>query len=151
MSNRGYDRGGGGYQNQGVAFPKVPLEDLKAIINGDDAVKSAKLTVEWGEKVGEASKDSATSSQLRIIFTAVRFIEAQWPSKATQMEADQALRQFILLKSKLRYQAVRQQKLKDIVDLFTRCIDLVDNRHDFLRFVDFFEAILAYHKSGGKG
>jgi len=148
MSNRGYDRGG--YQNQGPAFPTVPIEDLKAIIKGND-VESAKLTVEWGEKVGEASKDSATSSQLRIIFTAVRFIEAQWPAKATQTEADQALRQFILLKSKLRYQAVRQQKLKDIVDLFTRCIDLVHDRDTFLRFVDFFEAILAYHKSGSKG
>ncbi len=150
MSSRGHDRGGGGYQNQGPAFPNVPQKDLEAIIKGDD-VESAKLTVEWGEKVGEASKDSATSSQLRIIFTAVRFIEAQWPAKATKTEADQALRQFILLKSKLRYQAVRQSKLKDIVDLFTRCIDLVNDRDTFLRFVDFFEAILAYHKTGSKG
>lgn len=147
MSNR--DHGRGGYNEQ--SFPTVTPDVLKKIIQGENAVESARLTVEWGEKVGKASQKDVTGSQIRIIFTTVRFIEAEWTANASEVEAQQALRQFILLKSKLRYQAERQSKLRDITGLLTNCIDLVNTREQFLRFVDFFEAILAYHKTtGGK-
>jgi CRISPR-associated protein Csm2 len=135
---------------QSVGFPTIDDKTLQAIITGADPVESARLTVEWGEKVGEASK-TVTSSQIRAIFTTVRAIEAEWTTNADEAQMQKSLRDFILLKSKLGYQAVRDETLKDLVKLLQRGIDLVKNREHFQRFVDFFEAILAYHKvKGGK-
>ncbi len=132
-------------------FPTVSDADLKTIIQGGDAVKSAQLTVNRGEEVGTTSSDTATSSQIRIIFTAVRRIESEWTVNASAEEASLALRSLILMKSKLQYQAKRNPKTQDLATLLVRCIDLVNDRNTFQRFVDFFESILAYHKVGGKG
>lgn len=131
-------------------FPRIDDKTLQAIITGKDAVESARLTVQYGEKVGEASK-KVSSSQIRAIFTTVRAIESEWAENADEAQTQKSLRDFILLKSKLRYQAVREEQLNDLVNLLQRGIDLVKDREDFQRFVDFFEAILAYHKvKGGK-
>lgn len=147
-----------GYKRQepDKSVVQIPDNDYKAIILGDDIV-SAKLTVEWGERIGNATAASATSSQLRGIFTTVRAIESDWmPSFADDSEeAKRALRQFILLKSKLSYQKARDpNKMSDIVQVLVKGIDLVaeaKTRQSFQRFVDLFEAILAYHKvAGGK-
>lgn len=142
----GYSR-----QQQGT-FPQISDDILKKIIIGGDAVESAKLTVEYGEKVGKAMVDDrVTTTQVRAIFTTVRSIEAEWSRNANAQQTQKSLREFILLKSKLRYQAVRDTKLQNFVELLNRGIDLVKDRDHFQRFVDFFEAILAYHKvTGGK-
>ncbi len=133
-----------------ATFPKISDQEIETILNGDE-VASAKHTVELGEQVGNSieEKDSATSTQLRVVFTSIRSIEAEWMYNAEPAEAERALRQFILMKSKLRYQAARHTKMKDLADLFVKMIDKVEKREQFQRFVDFFEAILAYHKAAG--
>ena len=60
------------------------------------------------------------------------------------------MRELILLKAKMAYQGYRTSEVKGLVDVLTDSIDLVgENRDHFQRFVDFFEAILAYHKAAG--
>ncbi len=94
-----------------------------------------------------------TRSQIRSIFTEVRQIEAQWGKP-------DAVRRLSMLKPKLAYQAARANSVSLLRDVLGDAIDQVlaspandkaelDKR--FARFVDLFEAILAYHRAkGGK-
>lgn len=136
-------------QQHGIELP--PDNVLDMIIAGDP-VESAKATDEWGHKLGKSLADERNglkASQIRNIFGKVRQIEMYWAT--TEPEDQAALRDLILLKPKLRYQAERKREVKALADLLTRMIDQVDNRDKFQRFADFFEAILAYHKAeGGK-
>ena len=95
-------------------------------------------------------KNNLTRSQIRTIFTEVRQIEALWPGQ-------EAVRRLTMLKPKLAYQAARSGPVSHLRDVLTEAIDLVvkapvDKQNEcFQRFVDLFEAILAYHRSqGGK-
>lgn len=125
---------------------KIPDDVLDMIIAGDP-VESAKATDEWGQKIGTALKQDLKSAQIRNIFGKVRQIEMYW--SATETHDKVALRDLILLKPKLRYQAERKQEVNALADVLTQMINRVDNRDKFQRFVDFFEAILAYHKAAG--
>ena len=136
---------GGGRFDDRPEFPKVTDQDLDIIMK-NDAVESAKKTVEIGEKVGTASA-KVSSSQIRVVFSKVRLIESKW---ALDDNSGLQHRELILLVSRLKYQAVRDNKLNDLVELLARAINRVNDRQTFQRFVDFFEAILAYHKVGGK-
>ena len=62
------------------------------------------------------------------------------------------MRELLLLKPKLAYQAAREEKVKPLADVLEVAIDQVDGRRErFQRFVELFEAILAYHTTyGGK-
>lgn len=128
-------------------------QDMRIIIQGD-AVLSAQKTVEWAQRLAKALKAAELkSSQLRNIFGQVRQIEMSWPLNDEQSGyAGQANRDLILLKPKLAYQAERVPAVVALAEVLAMGIDLVEgNRMYFQRFVDFFEAILAYHKAeGGK-
>lgn len=140
-------------------IPKPSSEDLKRIIQGD-TIESARETVKWAQRLGEALKHELATSQIRNIFGTVRQIEMNWPTDtADERYADLAKaaeRELILLEPKLRYQAkrVKEQKktdaVEDLADVIIPAIEMVKgNREYFQRFVDFFEAILAYHKAAG--
>jgi CRISPR-associated protein Csm2 len=84
----------------------------------------------------------------------VRQIEMSWPVRSeteeSNEEAQQAVRQLILLKPKLAYQASRERRggigMAVLRDLMSSAIDLVEaDRERFQNLVDFLEAILAYH------
>ena len=137
---RGSDRGGG----------RVPLpgRDKLVRIIQSNAPEDAQLLVEWAEKLGASLQAKGlTTGQIRNVFGTVRQIEAQW------REGDsRAARKLILLKPKLSYQAARQRGKggEELAEVLGQAIDLVENKADnFGRFVDFFEAILAYHKAAG--
>ena len=146
MSYRGRD--GGGAQRQAP-----PDADLQRIIQRDDYEAAAAL-VKAAEQWGGFLKDNdLKTSQIRTIFASVRQIEMLWPVSAPDSaDARSAITQLVLLKPKLAYQAGRNDEVKPLADLLTRAIDLVgEDRANFQRFMDFFEAILAYHKAkGGK-
>lgn len=133
---------------RGIELPDS--QTLKVIITGDP-VESAKQTDEWGRLVGEALARDLATAQIRTIFGKVRLIEMNWPlfGDVDGQKASKALRDLILLKPKLRYQAERKNEVRDLAELLSQAIDLVTNRDEFQRFVDFFEAILAYHKAAG--
>jgi len=134
----------GQHQQRSIELP--PDSVLSTIIAGDP-VESAKATDEWGHRIGKALKRDLKTAQIRNIFGKVRQIEMYWATTETQDRTAQ--RDLILLKPKLRYQAERKNEVKDLAELLTKMIDQVDNRDKFQRFVDFFEAILAYHKAEG--
>lgn len=143
-------------RNRTTPQPQIDMpstQEMRVIIQGD-AVDSAQKTVEWAQRLARTLRaDDLKNSQIRNIFSQVRQIEMSWtPDVSEASYAREANRELILLKPKLAYQAQRIQALEKLADVLCIGIDLVqENRVYFQRFVDFFEAILAYHKAeGGK-
>lgn len=138
-------------------FQSVPVPtsaELTSIIQQGDAAlltHHARLTGEW-------LANQLSSSQIRNIFTTARQIEAVWPirqDEQSQNDARRAHRQLLLLKPKLAYQTSREQRggtgMKVLAGILSDSIDLIeDNREHFQHFMDFFEAILAYHAAAAK-
>jgi len=100
-----------------------------------------------------------TRAQIRNIFTEVRKIETMWDASQTDESGQvDALRRLNMLKPKLDYQTARAEQVRLLRDVLTQAIDEVNRAGDpkernrrFQRFMDLFEAILAYHRSkGGK-
>ena len=132
------------------------MADMQTVITdktGQTLVSEAKTLA------GQIYKD-LKSSQVRKVFTEVRKIEALWEQTEKRQSA---LRRLVMLKPKLAYQEKRQEgrngsPLKPLAAALTSAIDVVANEKDadkqdayFRNFVDFFEAVLAYHKYlGGK-
>lgn len=136
---------------QGSSEPAKP--NLDKIMNGSD-VESAREIVKAAQAWGKYLKDEKlTTAQIRSIFGEVRRIEMGWPVNTVDQAAERAL---ILLKPKLAYQAERDaeknrsQPVRKLESILQPAIDMVQSdRARFQRFVDFFEAILAYHKAAG--
>lgn len=133
----------------------IPSDVLHSIIVDGDAHK----LVEQAEKLGTYLRRDLKTNQIRAIFTTVRQIDMSWPDEA--MQDSDAQRRLILLKPKMQYRVAkesnRNQGLKTLANIIGEAIDLVvdskttNNRKRFTHFLDFFEAILAYHKvAGGK-
>lgn len=132
-----------GQREKRTGIAKPSQDELRTIICGDD-IESAELTVQWGQSLGTALKGTLKAAQIRMIFGKARQIEMGW-----QMDSAASHRELLLLKPKLRYQAERKEEVEDLADVLTKAIDLVKTQQHFQRFMDFFEAILAYHKAAG--
>lgn len=121
----------------------VSNAELDQILAGD-----AQTLVKVSERLGRDFVNGLSTSQIRNIFGEV---------KRLQMRGEfdqQASRELILLKPKLAYQAGRHNttKVPELAKVLSEAIDRVgSDQRRFENFVDFFEAILAYHKAhGGK-
>lgn len=97
-------------------------------------------------------KNNLTRSQIRGIFTEVRKIDSMWEGP----RQGDAMRRLNMLKPKLDYQTARSESVKTLRDVLTAAIDEVNNAPDekersvrFHRFMELFEAILAYHRAEG--
>ena len=98
--------------------------------------------------------NNLTRSQIRGIFTEVRKIDTLWEGP----RQGDALRRLNMLKPKLDYQTARSESVRVLRDVLTSAIDEVNKASNdkersvrFHRFMELFEAILAYHRSeGGK-
>ena len=127
---------------------------LKTIIT--DA-NGAETLVKEADDLGRNFKNQGmTTNQIRAIFNEVRQIQGMWDINDESRE--KALRRFILLKPKMKYRARKERgnAVSALVDELMPATDLViaeknKDKQDanFQRFVEFFEAILAYHKSYG--
>jgi CRISPR-associated protein Csm2 len=96
---------------------------------------------EWGEHL--ASRN-LKNTQIRGVFGQVRVIELNWP---VGQKGDAARSRLILLKPKLAYQAKRIPELEPLRQILVQGIDEVKDRATFQRFVEFFEAVVAYHRA----
>jgi len=99
--------------------------------------------VDKAERLGpEFQRGGLTTNQIRNIYGMVKQMEMNgFDSK-----------KFILFKPKLAYAAARAAKpgAYRFRDIMTWAIEEVgEDKEKFERFVDFFEAILAYHKAAG--
>ena len=130
----------------------VPIPDnatiAQIISKGDPEV-----LVIWAEKIGQAIARQVTSSQIRNIFGTARQIQMRW-----EADAEAAYRDAVLLRPKLSYFAKREggqgmasleRILSPALEEMSRGKDSHERRQRFNRFVDFFEAIVAYHKFHG--
>ena len=99
--------------------------------------------VRTAEALGKHLKDgNLTTSQIRNIYGMVKRMELQEFNP----------HEFALLKPKLAYAAkrARARGAEDLKQVLSWAIDEVgSDSQKFLRFVDFFEAILAYHVAAG--
>jgi CRISPR-associated protein Csm2 len=112
--------------------------------------------VGWANSLGQTLKNSGlATSQIRALFGEVRRIEGEWQIEGHR---ERARRRLILLKPKMAYRARKERgrAVGMLVDVLDPAVDLVveaktdeDLDGNFTRFVEFFEAILAYHKAHG--
>ena len=136
-------------QHQPIRLTSQEIEQIIALKGLDSPEAGAKILVEWADKLGAIFKATGlTSSQIRNFFGVIRSIQQQGFSKSQQK------RQFILLLPKIEYAAARANKLgmNGFRDVLKASIEAVGQDADnFQRFIEFFEAILAYHRAyGGK-
>ncbi len=96
------------------------------------------------------------TSQIRALFGEVRQIQGQWGMGGENRQ--RAARRLILLKPKMAYRARKERgrAVQALVEVLRPALDEVIAEKDsqkqdghFKRFVEFFEAILAYHKAYG--
>ena len=127
--NRGYQ----GRDRRGST--RVNL-DARVITEGGE------ILVKEAEQQGQQLARNLTTSQIRNIYGSV---------KKMQMKGELDTHKLLMLKPKLAYAAKRHGGGVDTLkDVLTQAIDLVGNdTKKFNRFVDFFEAILAYHRAYG--
>lgn len=119
--------------------------------------EGAQTLVQYADQLGKQLKDNGlTTSQIRALFGEVRQIQAQWEMGGEQQAL--ARRRLTLLKPKMAYRARKERgrAVQMLVDELEPALDLVIAEKDskqqaahFQHFVEFFEAILAYHKSYG--
>jgi CRISPR-associated protein Csm2 len=127
------------------------MTDINAVMTAD---ASGKEMVEFSMQTADTLvRNSLTRSQIRTIFTEVRKIEALW-----DIRNEDARRRLNMLKPKMDYQVSRSQPVQVLRDVLSKAIDTVESASSieernkrFQRFVELFEAILAYHRAlGGK-
>ena len=136
--------------------------DLRAIITDPNGTA---VLVKRADALGKSLKSQGLStSQIRALFGEVRQIQGEWSIAGHR---EQALRRLYLLKPKMAYRKRKERGrgVQALVEVLDPAVDLVTaapprpegqapggaNTQDdnFQRFVDFFEAILAYHKAHG--
>lgn len=143
---------------------RVSEGDLRTIITDPDG---AEMLVRVADRLGKhfasgKEREKLSTSQIRALFGEVRQIEAEWQMENMRARAK---RRLILLKPKMAYRAEREKKraVRELVAVLSPAVDLVVQAADstpgargkdtldgnFQRFVEFFEAILAYHKAYG--
>lgn len=121
---------------------QLSREEVQNIIRN-----GGKMLVDAAEKLGPRLKQNRlTTNQIRNVYGMVKRMELQIDSREFDYD------EFILLKPKLAYAAARADNdgARELKSVLSWAIDEVgtDRKH-FERFVNFFEAILAYHKAAG--
>ena len=126
--------------------------DFDAIIgegNVDALVKAA-------QAIGKAIAGRVTSSQIRSIFATVRQIQLRWVESGNENAQREVYRQAMMLKPQIHYAAARNgDRIAPLDEYLVNALNKVGEgdpnkrRERFMRFVDFFEAIVAYHKYEG--
>lgn len=122
---------------------------ITTIMTGDP---SGSELVQFAEQTATTLVNQGlTRAQIRTIFTEVRKVEAIWQTKPTD-----AMRRLNILKPKLDYQTARIPQVKSLRDVLSQAIDEVNKAPSeqerdrrFKKFVELFEAILAYHRAKG--
>ncbi len=142
-----------------LAEELAPQKTLRLIIT-ENTTESIQMLTGVAETIGRRLARNVTTSQIRNIFGTVRAIEQD----VNTSDDDEPLplhvqRELQMLRPKLAYQYGRVQGREDDPDkaaigaltkILSDAISLVgaDTRR-FRNFVDFFEAILAYHRRYG--
>ncbi len=136
-------------QNRASEVSREKKQAVRRIVEEDDPGAMVSNAEEDGTRLHE---QKLTSSQIRPIFGMARAIEGMWVSDPAR-----AYRELLKLRPKLAYQAQRiPEGMPTLRDLLDPGISAVGNGRDyteqaerFQRFLDYFEAVLAYHRAAG--
>lgn len=140
------------YKSEGSVMARPSDAELRTIVTDPDG---AETLVRCADSLGKYLKEAGlTTSQIRSLFGEVRQIQAEWSIEGRR---DHARRRLILLKPKMAYRARKERgkAVEELVSVLRPALDLVtaakgkEQDDNFQRFVEFFEAILAYHKAYG--
>lgn len=153
----------GNRPGQGVTAPgaepfKVDVTAVRKVIAKDDPKKLVELTNSYGKQLAVAR---LATSQIRSIFGSVRQMESRWYDDEAQRK--RGTRDLLMLKPKLAYQEARHksQAVGMLRAMLEPAIDAVidpgtdhtaedgNDQDRFGRFMEYFEALLAYHKAHG--
>ncbi|MCS7051262.1 MAG: type III-A CRISPR-associated protein Csm2 [Thermomicrobium sp.] len=143
----------------GESFAPPKDDELRAIIVEGDPVQLVTVAERVGRELARPggnprSTDALATSQIRSVFGKVRELDMQTrtlPSDVRDLTPE-IYRELQLLRPKLAYQAARVpgRGVRWLKETLEPAIVLVGrDRQRFQHFVDFFEAILAYHKAYG--
>jgi CRISPR-associated protein Csm2 len=134
------------------------MTEIQTIMTDD---QNGQKLVEFASQTADRLvRDQLTRGQVRNIFTEVRKIEALWEAESVkQLEErnySKPLRRLMMLKPKMDYQTARIPQVRQLKDVLSEAIDYVANgktpeeqTERFKRFMNLFEAILAYHRAKG--
>jgi CRISPR-associated protein Csm2 len=134
------------------------MSEVQTIMTADP---TGQQLVQFAERTAQQLvTNQLTRGQIRNIFTEVRKIEALWDAegvkKPDDRDYDKALRRLVMLKPKMDYQTSRIPQVQRLKEVLTEAIDSVAAATDkeekdkrFKRFMNLFEAILAYHRAKG--
>jgi CRISPR-associated protein Csm2 len=125
------------------------MADISIVMTADPT--GAELVTFARSTAEQLVKNQLTRAQIRNIFTEVRKIEALW-----QNDPGTAMRRLNMLRPKLAYAAARSESVTHLRDVLSKAIEEVNAAPDekernrrFRRFMELFEAILAYHRTLG--
>lgn len=136
------------------------MNEMEKIISSDE---TAGELVTFARKLAkELVGIGLTRSQMRIVFSEMRQIEAAWNSAEREnKDTGEAQRRLCLLMPKLAYQTAHTQKqgkkpLEQLSKALTEGIEVVFKANDaaerskrFHKLMQFLEAVLAYHRAEG--
>lgn len=152
-------KAGEGKTGEQLARELVTREQLQLIITGDSTEAIQALTAA-AERVGRKLARDVTTSQIRNIFGTVRAIEQDVKPLDDETTLPVSVqRELLMLRPKLAYQYGRVQgrdtdpkkaAMGALTDILSEAISLVGTSvQHFRNFMNFFEAILAYHRRFG--
>ena len=124
-------------------------EQIKKRINSlaDLSSYGAKDLVKDAERLAKSIGDLKTA-QIRNIYGTVKGLEMDFKGGAFNLD------RVILLRPKLAYAANKKREVSPLQEVLDACIGKIregdEGKKDFERFVNFFEAILAYHREHGR-
>lgn len=139
-------------QPQKVGLKADEQAQLDQIVKEGDAL----TTITWADTIGQALvQNNLTTSQIRNFFGEVRQIQLAW-----EQDGNAAFRRAVLLIPKIGYHAKRargsaQRGMAELERVLVPALETVatakpeQRQTYYTNFVDFFEAILAYHKKHG--
>ncbi|MDX9955265.1 MAG: type III-A CRISPR-associated protein Csm2 [Anaerolineae bacterium] len=128
----------------------ISPQEMQQIVTNPER---ADLVVKYANSLGQELSRTLNTSQIRALFGEVRQIEGQMT-----VDHKTAWRRLHLLKPKMAYRVRRAQGagVRGLVEVLNPAVDEVLKAKDeetqkkyFKHFVEFFEAILAYHKYHG--
>lgn len=128
-----------------------PREVLQKIIYGED---SGDLLVKKAEDIANILLENGLAmDQVRSVFDEIKKIENIW---LWHNQEKQAISNLYLLKPRLAARAARvkgadrlHKVVSTCIDIITTPIDPAKRKEAFVRFTEFMEAIVAYHKFYG--
>lgn len=131
---------GSEHRNDGNSLIEKIRQEVPVFLDPQQDPEGEKL-VEYAEKLGRhLAANRMTTSQVRNLFSAAKRID--YTDKKGPYEKN-------LLRAQFAYNAGRFSEVRDFQRVADKALECIKNGEQFTRFINFFEAVVAYHKAAG--